>query len=87
MLFIHQFGSKTESKASSRHKTCHLHRCPNKREVREGAYVETDIQKLVNILIIYTLEHAGMSHTHGMTKLLTPTSFVFKATCMMLIGR
>lgn len=56
ILCIYQFGFKTESKANSRHKTCHLYRCPNKREVssqlskqkkrevHEGVYAETDIQ-------------------------------------------
>ena len=51
-------------------------------EMRSGADVEItegdNIQKLVNIITIYTLEHEGLSYTQGMTDLLSPILYVMK---------
>lgn len=43
-----------------------------------GRADEDNIQKLVNILVIYTLEHQGVSYTQGMTDLLSPILYVMQ---------
>lgn len=45
----------------------------------EGEDTEEDnIQKLVDIMAIYTLEHKGVSYTQGMTDLLSPILYVMQ---------
>ena len=39
---------------------------------------DDNIQKLVNIIVIYTLEHQGLSYTQGMTDLLSPILYVMR---------
>ena len=39
---------------------------------------EDNVQKLVNIILIYTLEHEGVSYTQGMTDLLSPILYVMQ---------
>ena len=44
-----------------------------------GRTEDDNIQKLVNILVIYTLEHQGVSYTQGMTDLLSPILYVMQS--------
>ena len=39
---------------------------------------EDNIQKLINIIVIYTLEHDGVSYTQGMSDILSPILFVME---------
>lgn len=39
---------------------------------------EDNIQKLINIIVIYTLEHETISYTQGMTDILSPILYVMK---------
>ena len=44
-----------------------------------GRAEEDNIQKLVNVLVIYILEHEGVSYTQGMTDLLSPILYVMQS--------
>ena len=44
-----------------------------------GRAEEDNIQKLVNVLVVYILEHEGVSYTQGMTDLLSPILYVMES--------
>ena len=44
-----------------------------------GRTEEDNIQKLVDVLVIYILEHDGVSYTQGMTDLLSPILYVMQS--------
>ena len=44
----------------------------------EGEGEEDNVQKLVNVILIYTLEHEGVSYTQGMSDLLSPILYVMQ---------
>lgn len=39
---------------------------------------DSNIQKLINIIVIYTLEHGNISYTQGMTDILSPILYVMR---------
>lgn len=39
---------------------------------------DNNVEKLINITVVYTLEHPGVSYTQGMTDLLSPLLYVMK---------
>ena len=45
---------------------------------QSGNNNEDNIQKLINIIVIYTLEHGTISYTQGMTDILSPLLYVMK---------